>query len=126
MPHAMDKIQINSKGSQFLDAQRNIDTNTSTSFDKSYFVYVYDDLNGCMKDKLPFTIPGWVTSQALSVLKDEKLKNDSHNAQEMEKGWHVQCYGFRKKSFRCISIRYHTRTNRGHAYYLTRLKGFSP
>ena len=82
----MDQIQINSKGSQFFDAQRNIDSNTSTSFDKSYFVYVYDDLNGCVKEKLPFTIPGLVISQALSILKDEKLKNDSQNAQEMEKG----------------------------------------
>ena len=86
MPHSMDQIQINSKGSQFLDAQRNIDSNISTSFDKSYFVYIYDDLNGCFKDKLSFTIPGWVISQALLVLKNEKLRNDSQNAQEMEKG----------------------------------------
>ena len=36
MPHSMDQIQMNSMGSQFLDAQRNLDSSTSTSYDKSY------------------------------------------------------------------------------------------
>ena len=85
MPHSIDQIQMNSKGSQFLDAQRNLDTN-STTFDKSYFVYLYDDLHGCVKEKLPFTIPWWVIAHTLSILHDQKLKNDNQNAQEMEKG----------------------------------------
>ena len=48
-------------------------------------VYLYDDLHGCVKEKLPFTIPWWVIAHTLTILHDQKSKNDSQNAQEMEK-----------------------------------------
>ena len=48
-------------------------------------VYLYDDLHGCVKEKLPFTIPWWVIAHTLTILHDQKSKNDSQNAHEMEK-----------------------------------------
>ena len=48
-------------------------------------VYLYDDLHGCVKEKLPFTIPWWVIANTLTILQDQKSKNDSQNAHEMEK-----------------------------------------
>ena len=79
MPHSIEQIQMNSKGRQFLDSQVNFDT-SSTSFDKSYFVYLYDEKNCSVKEKLPFTLPSWIIAHSLTMLRDRMLKNNIKDA----------------------------------------------
>ena len=74
---------MNSKGRQFLDSQVNFDT-SSTSFDKSYFVYFYDDENLSFKKKLPFTLPSWIVAHSLTMLRDRTLRNNIKDARNME------------------------------------------
>ena len=84
LPHSYAQMKTSSKGRSFLDSQSNNDT-SSVSFERSYYAYLYDDLEGCFKQKLPFTIPAWVIANTLTMLRDQKLHNDTQNAQEIEK-----------------------------------------
>ena len=83
MPHSIEQIQMNSKGRQFLDSQVNFDT-SSTSFDKSYFAYLFDDENCPVEEKLPFTLPSWIIAHTLTMLRDRQLKNNIRDARDME------------------------------------------
>ena len=48
-------------------------------------MYLYDDIEDCVKEKLKFTIPSWVILHTLTMLEEKKLKEDAQKATEMEK-----------------------------------------
>ena len=58
---------------------------SSLSFDQPYTVYLYDDIEDCVKEKMKFTIPSWVILNTLTMLEDKKLKEDAQKVTEMGK-----------------------------------------
>ena len=83
VPHSFKQLQRNPKGRKFLDPKSTTDT-SSSSFDRGYIVYIYDDYEGKFKKKLNLSLPAWVVGKTLKLLLDRKIKADNQTAQEIE------------------------------------------
>ena len=73
VPHSFKQLQRNPKGRKFLDPKSTTDT-SSSSFDRGYIVYIYDDYEGKFKKKLNLSLPAWVVGKTLKLLLDRKKK----------------------------------------------------
>ena len=82
MPHSSEQMSSNGKGRAFL-ANPGFDS-SSTTFDRGYISYFYDDLQMRSFHKLPFTIPAWIVGHALAILQDRKTNLDAQKANDME------------------------------------------
>ena len=81
-PHSPKQMSSNSKGRSLLTTPGT--DSSSTTFDRGYISYFYDDLRLASIYQLPFTIPAWIVGHALTLLKDRKVQLDHQKAQEME------------------------------------------
>ena len=81
-PHSLKQMNSNSKGRSFLTTPGS--DSSSTTFDRGYISYFYDDLQLASIHHLPFTVPAWIVGHALTLLKDRKAQHDHQKAQEME------------------------------------------
>ena len=81
-PHSPKQMSSNSKGRSLLTTPGS--DSSSTTFDRGYISYFYDDLQLASLHQLPFTIPAWIVGHALTLLKDRKVQLDQQKAKEME------------------------------------------
>ena len=80
MPHSSEQMISNGKGRAFL-ANPSFDS-SSTTFDRGYISYLYDDLQMRSLKRLPFTIPAWIVGHALGILQDRKIAKDQDAQKE--------------------------------------------
>lgn len=83
MPHSPEQVKSNSKAREFL-SQASFDSST-LSFEQSYYVYLYDDFQGCPRGKLPFEIPAWIIAHTLTMLNEKQQKMEAIKSAEIEK-----------------------------------------
>jgi hypothetical protein len=76
MPHS----KRYSKGRKVLDASS---STSSFSFKGHYPVYLYNDVEGSIKEKLKFTLPPWVILHSLCLLEEKKKIKDTEEAKAM-------------------------------------------
>jgi hypothetical protein len=75
-PFGQSHGMTHSKSRKFLDVKASLDT-SSSSFDESYAVHVYDDILGGYGSKLSCDLPAWVIGNTLKFLLDQKVNNDN-------------------------------------------------
>ena len=76
MPHS----KRYSKGRKIINASSGT---SSFSFKGHYPVYLYNDVEGLIKEKLKFTLPSWVILHSLCLLEQQKKIKDTEEAKAM-------------------------------------------